>query len=98
MAKQGLLVIFIYAVFVTEHRKGVAAVMGSMLLDSQGFQSIIHVHAEILNAIGQISAILVQPFANEWKDGAVDRYDSILSGRSLYSTLEIFIFKIRLHF
>ena len=97
VAKHGLLVVLIYFIFVAEHGKGVAAVMGSVLLDFQGFQSIIHVFAEILDTIRQVSTMSVQPFADKRQDGAVDRYDPVLPGSSLNSALEVFFFEIRLH-
>lgn len=36
MSEHCLLVIFSYSIFITEHRKGVAAIVGSVLFDSQG--------------------------------------------------------------
>ena len=34
MSEHGLLIILIYAIFITEHREGVAAIVGRMLFDS----------------------------------------------------------------
>ena len=74
-----------------------AAVVGSVFFYTQGTQNRIHVIAEVVGAVRQVSTKPIQSFLYQREDCAVDWDNPVFSSSSLYTALEVFFFAICLH-